>query len=215
MIGDMLDLELNDFNRIRFSFSTRPLGVSKIMMARRLRNVYRYSRLFMVTRQSVAEHSFNATVIFNEIIKSMVEAALISFDAAYLALNTMLLHDLDESVTGDIPYDFKDTLGIHREDIREACKKMAPGLLKGVKYEGARAADITDLIHYADMAELVLTLCDERCCNSHPDVATVLTRGVTICCEFYDLFPDDIQALEIVQTFHGMILEKAAKAGVR
>ncbi len=215
MIGDMVDEGLNEFNTVRFRFSTRPLGVSKIMMARRLSNVYRYSRLFMVTRQSVSEHSFNATVIFNEIVKELAKFALISFDAAFLALNAMLLHDLDESVSGDIPYDFKDTKAIHNEDIRDACKKMAPGLLKGVKYDGERAEDINDLIHYADMAELVLTLCDERCRNSHHDIVTVLTRGVTICCEFYDLFPDDIQNLEIVKTFHGMILDKAATAGVR
>ena len=74
--------------------------------ARRLSNVRRCGTLRTVHSQNVAEHSYYATILGMEIINRLSRRMRDSIDSKEVVTRIMF-HDLEESLTGDIPYPFK------------------------------------------------------------------------------------------------------------
>lgn len=74
--------------------------------ARRLSNIRRCGTLRMIHSQNVAEHSFYAAILAMEIMRELDARNFEGIDHGEV-LEKVLLHDLEETITGDMPYPFK------------------------------------------------------------------------------------------------------------
>lgn len=77
-----------------------------------LSHVPRWAVVRTVRSQSVAEHSFNVAMIVKEILEMYPQLELSGKVRADRTIWHALTHDLEESVTGDIPRHAKKMLGI-------------------------------------------------------------------------------------------------------
>lgn len=94
----------------------------KINELMRLQDISRWSMINVTRQQSVAEHSFNVSVLAQAILdraNKMSEES--TFNSQYIGIIAML-HDAVESVTGDIPTPAKQRMKQLGFDFNEAFK---------------------------------------------------------------------------------------------
>lgn len=130
----------------------------------RLRNVYRYSGEWVLHRENVAEHSFWTALI------------AITIAHEHFDLNTTrevavraLLHDIEESMTGDLVRSMKYYDEALREDIKRVEEAFAATLLNPL---GATGHDFYDIwLHSKDdsLAGRIVALADLLCVISYCD----------------------------------------------
>jgi len=90
--------------------------VDNIFLSRNLNNIQRYSLVRTNKSQSVAEHSYNVSILASLVYKSLLfyfnskieDSNILAIGELYV-LKSSLYHDLGESVTGDIVYTFKNS----------------------------------------------------------------------------------------------------------
>lgn len=103
----------------------------------RLSNIKRWGIIEMSRDQSVAEHSYNVSMICHMIMFAMDDDRI----RPDMAINWALFHDLPEVVTGDIPTPLKS---IGPQTFRQIEEKLFP------KYSEVRATMVKD--HPIEMA---------------------------------------------------------------
>lgn len=114
-----------------------------MMLAEKLRlmQVKRYPICHVNRDQSVAEHSYNVTLIAMELAYEAGEPELVTEVMKYA-----LVHDMEEVYTGDIPSSFK-------RELRAKCPDVAPLLDSGNKVDErvkqiVKLADCIEAIYY-------------------------------------------------------------------
>jgi 5'-deoxynucleotidase YfbR-like HD superfamily hydrolase len=135
---------------------------------KRLNYVTRYSSIPSLYRESVSEHSYWVTLYSLLLHRQVTKAAGVdsAADVEYRILKKALVHDIVESVTGDLVRTFKYSSTSLKQSVDEAeglmVEKYMPGHIKNLiiesnndesqdaKYMDAivKAADFVSLFHY-------------------------------------------------------------------
>lgn len=131
---------------------------------RGLRYVRRFNFHFCNNYQNVAEHSYYVAVIASEISLMYIKEIGIGLEFVYKCVHRALFHDIDESITGDIPHMVKRVVDVSNL-IDHAMKEIDYSEEFGVDpiEEGA----IEDIVKFADKIELKLYLEEERKSGNH------------------------------------------------
>lgn len=143
-------------------------AVKEVMAGKpaRLRHTFRYSALPVVFRENVAEHSFWTALI------GMTIAAEISGDSQLIGevAAKALLHDIEESMTGDLIRDMK----YHDGDVRDAIRKVEVEFARSIfEAIGGQAGNLLEV--YWRMAKddspsgRIVALADLLCVISYVD----------------------------------------------
>jgi putative hydrolase of HD superfamily len=103
---------------------------------RKLDRIVRFSAHMRIKDESVAEHSFH-TALYAMILADLEEKFKNKIDKEKI-LKTALLHDLEESLTGDIIYGFKHTHASLTKQIKKISLKFLEELLENLPKENAK-----------------------------------------------------------------------------
>ena len=115
-------------------------AVKEVMSGKlsRLRHTYRYSAIPIVNRENVAEHSFWTALIGMTIAMEIGGTAELIGEVAAKAL----VHDIEESMTGDLIRDMKYHDSVVRESIRKVEVEFAQGIFDEI---GGNTGNIYEL----------------------------------------------------------------------
>jgi len=136
---------------------------------RRISTVYRYSSFLVHRRENVAEHTFYCCLYAYLIALDLEDEDkyLCQFNMETL-FERALLHDIDESLTGDFLRSIKHGDDDIRKGLKRVSKKMITKLEKSLgtslqtPWENCKANDLEgDIISLADFLCVVAYLCEE------------------------------------------------------
>jgi 5'-deoxynucleotidase YfbR-like HD superfamily hydrolase len=97
---------------------------------RRISRVVRFSTRPRLVDEYVSTHSYYVTLYALIISKMLIEKGIkINLESV---LTRALVHDLDESVSGDIIRIFRERLS---DELEELCQEVMKGILKGLPYK--------------------------------------------------------------------------------
>lgn len=131
--------------------------ISKITKVRRLSNLKRCSLFPVVIQQNVAEHSFYVSVLCLFVSEELKRKG-VKLDEAKL-LRYALLHDLDEAITGDIPYHVKKELD---PTLSEYVGRTLKQEFDGICFEVDEDSLEYNIVKLCDYTELYLYCCEEK-----------------------------------------------------
>lgn len=131
--------------------------INKITKVRRLSNLKRCSLFPVVIQQNVAEHSFYVSVLCLFVSEELKRKG-IKLDEAKL-LKYSLLHDIDEAITGDIPYHVKKELN---PTLSEYVSRTLQEEFNGIDYEIDKESLEYKIVKLCDYVELYLYCCEEK-----------------------------------------------------
>lgn len=135
-----------------------------------LSNIQRYSRMHLFNRQNVAEHSFNVALILLTMLSGDTEK---SYKEKFEILAAGILHDIEESVTGDVIAPIKDKLEGFGDVEADAAESILPHSLL-MHWDGSRS-QYEDYIHFADLIERSIFCQKEiELGNGEPELREVL-----------------------------------------
>lgn len=117
----------------------------------RLSNIQRWGIIEMSRSQSVAEHSYNVTMISDQIIENIVEDHPYYENFRRSAIMWALHHDLPELCTGDIPTPVKQHVALDEFDENNfpvycKFKRYLPEEVRAI----VKAADLIDALQFAE-----------------------------------------------------------------
>jgi len=155
---------LNEVTSTPTFAQSKPSSIVDILMcARRLQRVSRFAGKPKVQDQTVAEHIFN--VAFIAMVLGDLEQSIGNQVNVEMTLRKSLLHDLDESFTGDIVSGFKH----HDPKLRDLIETLSARLLAKVlppeylKYKRESENSIEDdLVYAADQLDVLLWCIEEQ-----------------------------------------------------
>lgn len=98
---------------------------------RKLDKIVRFSAQMRLKDESVAEHSFHAA-LYSMILADLEEKIFKNKVDKEKLLKTALLHDLEESLTGDIIYGFKHTHKSLTKEIKRISQKFFESLMENL-----------------------------------------------------------------------------------
>jgi len=128
-----------------------------LLKIRALRNVRRFNFEHCIHYQSVAEHSFFVALITRELVKVMNgRRPFPSYPDT--CMESALLHDLTESVLGDIPYLVRKNMDIKALADLEGMAERELDIV----HDMACPSSVANVVEYADALELALYLKEER-----------------------------------------------------
>ncbi len=157
----------------------------------RLSHVYRFSSYPVTRRESVAEHSYFVALYSYLIGMDLIDCGH-SIDMGEL-LSRALVHDLDESMTGD----FLRYVKYSSDDLKNALNKVSVVMIKRMVNElgnyyaerhwaAAKANDLEgEIIQVADLSS-VISYVAEECKGGNKHVTYILTE----CCDYINKFID-------------------------
>ena len=121
-----------------------------INKTRSLQYVRRFNFEYCNKYQSVAEHSFYVALLAHEMAK------IVGYASPEFCMKMALLHDITESVTGDIPFLTKRALG------RLAIVGLENRAEKELGISLSAQIEVIKIVDYCDALELALYLKEER-----------------------------------------------------
>lgn len=113
-------------------------------------DVFRYSRLHLLHRQNVAEHSYNVAVMTLDLLEQCDTATL---QEKYDILAAALLHDFEELYTGDIISPIKNKIDNMEEIEDNAVRQVLPDHL--IKYWLMSREEHCSVIKVVDLLERI------------------------------------------------------------
>lgn len=113
------------------------LSLEKLLLgsSSRLKNIVRFSNSHRIQDESVAEHSFS-TALYSLVIGEDLRDQGVEINVE-LAVKRALLHDIEESHSGDFIRQFKHSDPILKEAIEKASEKFAVQLFREMSPQGA------------------------------------------------------------------------------
>lgn len=120
----------------------------------KLSSIKRWAIIDMSREQSVAEHSYNVTMITMGILSVLDCNMIISAQCKEVALKWAMCHDLTELVTGDFPSSLKEHFGKDISVMEKNCfplhyyMKQEAGHYE-IPYMVVKVADLMDAIQFA------------------------------------------------------------------
>ena len=139
----------------------------------KLSNIIRYARINLFHKQTVAEHSFNVAVILLAILS---DSRVLSYEEKFKVLAAGLLHDVEESLTGDIIATTKRHLSnIEAVEAQAAFDILPFSLMR--HWNGSRGL-YKDIVKLADVFERQL-FCEEEISmgNLEKDLIVIKTHA--------------------------------------
>lgn len=140
---------------------------------RRLSHTYRFSSIPTLRRENVAEHCYYVSLVSLMIAEDLVKAgATVDFEKLY---KKVVLHDIDESITGDFIRAFKYSTPELKAAIDTAADKKATELLQKLGLESSYplwkdAKDETvegQILSFVDLLTVITYILEEIHLGNH------------------------------------------------
>lgn len=159
-----------------------------------LSNIKRWGIIDMSREQSVAEHSYNVTMISLHIVKEMDfndEGGILE----YMTMNWALVHDLPEISSGDIPTPMKSYL---KDSIAEMEKEKFPNWHSFKETVGdSLSKKIVKIADYIDAIQFAESYCVDK--RKEQIIGEMIIKMATVVEEVKSTYEIDIS--KTVQSF--------------
>lgn len=140
-----------------------------LFQLRRLKNVNRCGVLSCLRPENVVEHSYFVAIIAYDLAKELEEKEGIKIDYNVLLLKS-LLHDIEESIIGDIPYPVKHSSELFKtlfeEEKNKIVDKFFPKEISLIN-QNSKVGIEGEIVHIADYLELYLYCVEEQISGNH------------------------------------------------